>query len=303
VRFAISIPQHVGAEGFDATGFKNYVARAEELGFESGWTQEQVLGPGHVLSPLEAMTYAAASSERLRLGCAVFVFSLHSPLHLAKAISSLDCLSHGRLEIGLVAGGPARPFSAFNVDASTFVARFNEGLDLMEACWTEPEITFHGRFWQLDDATMTPKPVQKPNPPIWLGGNHPAAVRRAVRRADGFFGAGSQTTENFATQVQVAREELSSQGREPASFRIAKRVYIHVDEDRDRAREQIEEALTRHYGRPGLGPVALAGPPAECVAGLREVAAAGADLIQFNPMVDEAHQLERLAAEVIPQLS
>src|SRR5260370_41285749 len=106
VRFAISIPQHVGAEGFDAMGFKNYVARAEELGFESGWTQEQVLGPGSVLSPLEAMTYAAACSDGLRLGCAVFVSSLHNPLQLAKSVSSLDCVSHGRVEVGLVAGGP-----------------------------------------------------------------------------------------------------------------------------------------------------------------------------------------------------
>jgi probable F420-dependent oxidoreductase len=303
VRFAISIPQRVGAGGFGNAGFREYVARAEELGFESGWTQEQILGPGKALSPLEAMTYAAACSERLRLGCAVFVSSLHSPLHLAKSITSLDCLSHGRAEVGLVAGGPGRPFPAFGVDPSTAVARFNEGLELMKACWTQAEITFEGRFWQLQGATMTPKPVQEPHPPIWLGGNHPAALRRAVRRADGFFGAGSQTTEQFAKQVQIAREELSSQGRDPATFRIAKRVYIHVDDDRDRAHEQLDAALTDHYGRSGLGSVAVAGPPAECVAGLREVAAAGAELIQLNPMVDEAQQLERLAAAVIPELA
>jgi probable F420-dependent oxidoreductase len=303
VRFAISIPQHVGAGGFDGAGFRQYVARAEELGFESGWTQEQVLGPGNTLSPLEAMTCAAACSERLRLGCAVFVSSLHSPLHLAKSIASLDRLSHGRVEVGLVAGGPGRPFSGFGVDPSTAVARFNEGLELMKACWTQSEITFEGRFWQLQGATMTPKPVQKPNPPIWLGGNHPAAVRRAVRRADGFFGAGSQTTEQFAQQVQIAREELTREDRDPASFRIAKRVYIHVDEDRDRAHEQLKAALTRHYGRGGLGSVVVAGPPAECVTGLREVVSAGAQLIQLNPMVDEAEQLERIAAAVIPELS
>ena len=302
MRFAISIPQRVGAEGFDAVGFRNYVARAEELGFESAWTQEQVLGPGHVLSPLEAMTYAAACSERLRLGCAVFVLPLHSPLHLAKSVSSLDCLSHGRVEVGLVAGGPGRPYAAFGVDPSTSVARFNEALELMKACWTEPQISFDGRFWQVEGVSMTPKPAQKPHPPIWMGGNRPAAVRRAVRRADGFFGAGSQTTEAFAQQVQLARQELSSEGRDPASFRIAKRVYVHVDEDRDRAQEQIEAALERHYGFGGLGPVVVVGPPTECVAGLREVASAGAELIQLNPMVDEAEQLERLAAEVVPEL-
>lgn len=303
MRFAISIPQRVGPDGFDAVGFRSYVARAEELGFESGWTQEQILGPGSALAPLEAMTYAAACTEGLRLGCAVFVSSLHSPLHLAKSISSLDCLSHGRVEVGFVAGGPARPFAAFGIDPSTFVARFNEGLELMKACWTEPEVTFTGRFWQLEGATMTPRPVQKPHPPIWLGGNHPAAVRRAVRRADGFFGAGSQTTDSFATQVQIAREELSSRDRDPASFQIAKRVYIHVDDDRRRASEQMEAALAHHYGRGGLGPVAVTGPRDACVAGLQEIAAAGAEMIQLNPMLDEAGQMERLAAEVLPDVS
>jgi probable F420-dependent oxidoreductase len=303
VRFAISIPQHVGADGFDAAGFRNYLARAEELGFESAWTQEQVLGPARTLSPLEAMTYAAACTDRLRLGCAVFVSPLHSPVHLAKTISSLDCLSHGRVEVGLGTGGRGRQFSGFGVDPHTFVARFNEGISLMTACWTEPQIIFDGRFWQLHGASMEPKPVQKPHPPVWIGGNHPAALARAVRRGHGFFGAGSQTTEQFAKQVQVVRQELATQGRDPASFRIAKRVYINVEDDLDRAREQIEAALERHYGRGGLGPVAVAGPPAACVAGLRQVAAAGAELIQLNPMVDEAQQLERLVAEVVPHVS
>jgi probable F420-dependent oxidoreductase len=303
VRFAISIPQHVGPDGFDADGFRNYLARAEELGFESAWTQEQVLGPARTLSPLEAMTYAAACTERLRLGCAVFVSPLHSPVHLAKSISALDCLSHGRVEVGLGTGGRGRQFSGFGVDPRTFVARFNEGLSLMIACWTEPQIIFDGRFWQLHGAAMEPKPVQRPHPPIWIGGNHPAAVARAVRRGNRFFGAGSQTTEQFAEQVRIVREQLSRQGRDPASFQIAKRVYIHVDDNSDRARMQIEAALQGHYGRGGLGPVAVAGPPAACVAGLREVAAAGAELIQLNPMVDEAEQLERLAAEVVPQVA
>jgi probable F420-dependent oxidoreductase len=303
MRFAISIPQNAGPDGFDSVGFRRYVARVEELGFESAWTQEQVLGSGGVLSPLEAMTYAAACSERLRLGCAVFVSPLHSPLHLAKSVSSLDRLSHGRVEIGLGTGGGGRQFAAFGVDPHTFVARFNEGISLMTACWTEPQINFDGRFWQLHEASMEPKPVQKPHPPIWIGGSHPAALRRAVRRGHGFFGAGSQTTEKFAEQAQIVREELSRQGRDPASFEIAKRVYIHVDDDQERADEQIDAALAHHYGRGGLGPVAVSGPPAACVVGLRQVATAGAELIQLNPMVDEAGQLERLAAEVIPQVS
>jgi alkanesulfonate monooxygenase SsuD/methylene tetrahydromethanopterin reductase-like flavin-dependent oxidoreductase (luciferase family) len=233
----------------------------------------------------------------------VFVLPLHNPLHLAKAISSLDCLSGGRVEVGVATGGRGRPFDAFGVDADRPVARFNEALALMKACWTEGEINFDGRLWKLQGASMEPKPVQKPYPPVWFGGSAPAGVRRAVRHGDGFMGAGSQTTAQFAEQVKVVRQELSAQGREPDTFRIGKRVYVHVEDDAARGRQRLEDALSRHYGRGGWSEHVLAGPAEECTAGIRAAADAGAELILLNPLVDDAHQLERLAAEVIPALS
>jgi probable F420-dependent oxidoreductase len=301
MRFAIAMPQYVGDDGFDARGFRAHLSRAEELGFEGAWTQEQILGSVPTLSPLGAIAYAAACTERLRLGCAVFVTPLHNPVHLAKGIVTADQLSHGRVEVGVGIGGRARPFAAFGVEPDALVARFTEGIALMKACWTEPEIRFDGRFWQLDGAAMMPKPAQRPHPPIWFGANQPAALRRAVRLGDGFFGAGSQTTAQFAEQVPIVRAELAERARDPATFRIAKRVYIHVDDDAARARERIGTALAAHYGR-DFSAVAVSGPPAACVAGLREVADAGAELILLNPLVDDAQQLERLAAEVVPEL-
>ncbi len=303
MRFAISLPQYVPKDGFDPAAFSAHLRRAQELGFSSAWTQEQVLGSARMLAPLEALTYAAACVSRLRLGCAVFVSPLHTPVHLAKGIATLDWLSQGRVEVGFGTGGRSRPFAAFGIDGSALGARFTEGLELMKACWTEREINFEGRFWQLRGASMEPKPVQRPYPPMWIGGNHPLALRRAVRLGDGFFGAGSQTTAQFAQQVQIVRGELSEQGRDPAGFAIAKRVYIHVDDDERRARDTIEAALTHHYGRSGLLPVAVAGPPAACAAGLLEVVGAGAELLLLNPLVDDSGQLERLAAEVIPQVA
>ena len=139
-------------------------------------------------------------------------------------------------------------FSAFGVDRESYVARFNEGLRLMRALWTEPTVNFEGRFWQLNGAAMEPKPFQKPGPPVWFGGSHPAALGRAVRHGDGFFGAGSNSTEQFAKQVQIVRAELADQGRDPATFPIAKRVYIAVDDDAERARERMRAALDRLYG-------------------------------------------------------
>src|ERR1700729_1243598 len=184
-----------------------------------------------------------AFPEQLRLGCAVFVLPLHNPLHLAKAISSLDCLSHGRVEVGIAAGGRGRPFEAFGIDPDKPVARFNEALALMKACWTQREINFDGRLWKLQGASREPKPVQKPYPPIWFGGSVPAGMRRAVRHGDGFMGAGSQTTAQFAEQVRVVLEELSAQAREPDTFRIGKRVYVHVEDDAARGRQRLEDAL------------------------------------------------------------
>ncbi|MCO5994503.1 LLM class flavin-dependent oxidoreductase [Actinoallomurus rhizosphaericola] len=306
MRFAISIPQFFADGEFDPAAFRTYLTRAEELGFHSGWTQEQVLGSAPNLGPIETMTYAAACTERLRLGCAVFVSTLHNPLHLAKSISTLDQLSRGRLEVGVGTGGRGRAFAAFGIDTDAFVARFTEGIRLMKACWTETEIAFPGRFWQLDGQGMEPKPFQKPHPPLWFGGNHPNAIRRAVRYGDGFFGAGSQTTAQFTDQARVVREALDEAGRDPEGFRLAKRVYIAVDDDAARARRRMTDALNRLYGRSGdddLTPVAVFGPPDECVTRLREVADAGAEMILFTTLFDEADQMERLAAEVMPHLS
>jgi probable F420-dependent oxidoreductase len=301
VRFSISVPQFVADGQFDPVAFREYLVRAEELGFEGAWTQEQVLGSWSQLGAVEAMTFAAACTSRLRLGCAVFVTPLHVPAHLAKSLSSLDQLSRGRLEIGIGTGGTRRPFAAFGMDGQHLVTRFTEGLELMKALWTQDSVDFDGRFWQLSGAAMRPKPFQKPYPPIWFGGSAAAALRRAVRLGDGFFGAGSTTTATFAEQVRVVRAELAARGRE--DFQIAKRVYIAVDDDPARARERMSAALDDVYGGFGLRDlmaVTVVGTPADCVSGLREVADAGAEMILLSALFDQREQLERLAAEVLP---
>ena len=203
--------------------------------------------------------------SRMRLGCAVLVSTLYSPVHLAKSLASLDQLSGGRLEVGLGTGGGYRMFSAFGVDPASFVARFNEGLALMRALWTEERIDHDGRFWQLAGAAMEPKPIQRPGPPIWFGGAHPNALRRAVAHADGFFGAGSQTTAQFAEQVRTVRAELDDAGRDPATFRDRQaRVRAPSTTTPTAPAQRMSAALHRiygFYGRPDLTPVSVTGSP------------------------------------------
>jgi probable F420-dependent oxidoreductase len=304
MRFAIAIPQFYSDGEFDPPAFQYYLGRAEELGFDSAWTQEQLLGAWNQLAPIETMTYAAACTRRLRLGCAVFVSTLYSPVHLAKSLSTLDQLSRGRIEIGVGTGGPSRPFAAFGVDPRRYVARFTEGIELMKALWTQPRVTFDGEFWQLQDEAMEPKPFQKPYPPLWFGAATEPALRRAVRRGDGFFGAGSTPTARFAEQVTVVRAALAEAGRPAESFPIAKRVYVAIDDHAERARERINAALTELYGRrvEAIEAAAVAGTAADCVRELHRVAEAGAELILCTALFDQTEQMEQLAAAVIPKL-
>lgn len=304
MRFAIAIPQFWPDGEFDPAGFRGYLARAEELGFDSAWAQEQTLGSSPQLAPVETMTYAAACTERLRLGCAVFVSTLYSPVHLARSLSALDQLSRGRIEIGVGTGGPGRPFAAFGVNPGQYVSRFTEGVALMKALWTEPEVTFDGKFWQLKDAPMEPKPFQKPHPPLWFGAAGEPALRRAVRLGDGFFGAGSAPTARFAEQVKVVREALAETGRPPETFPIAKRVYVAIDDGAGRARERMNAALARLYGRrvEAIEAAGVAGTAETCVRELRRVAESGAELILCNALFDLPEQMEQLAAAVIPEV-
>jgi probable F420-dependent oxidoreductase len=303
MRFAISIPQNWGDGAFDPGAFADHLARAEEYGFDSAWTMESVLGRRPMLAPLETMAYAAAVTGRIRLGCAVFVTPLHGPVHLAKSLASLDQLSAGRVEVGVGTGGRRRPFAAFGVDPTGLVSRFTEGVELMKACWTEESVTFDGRFWQLQEAAMEPKPRQKPYPPLWFGGSHPNALRRAVAHGTGFMGAGSTTTAAFADQVRTLRVALAEAGRDPAGFRVAKRVYLAVDDDPAAAKSTVSAALAEQYGSAGPGDqVAVYGTPDDVAAGLRAVADAGAEMLLLNPMADDPAQLDRLISDVLPQL-
>jgi probable F420-dependent oxidoreductase len=302
VDFAIAIPQYFPDGDFDPGAFREYFARAEELGYHGAWAQEATLGTGPQLAATEVMTYAAAATTRLRLGTTVFVSTLHIPVHFAKALATIDQLSGGRLDVGVGSGGPHRSFEAFGMSKDRYVARFTEGIALTKALWTQPSVTFDGEFYQLKDAAMEPKPRQKPHPPLWFGGSSEIAVRRAVRLGDGFFGAGSSLTSAFREQVAVVADEAARQGK--ASFPIAKRVYIAVDDDAAHARERLNASLAMVYGRrvPAIEAAGIAGTPDDCVAAVREVIDAGAGMVLFTALDDLLGQAERIAAEVIPAL-
>ena len=119
--FAISDPQLVADGTFDREALRAYLARAEELGFTGAWVTEQVVGSAPNLDSNVLLALCAAYTDRIRLGCAVYVSTLASPLHLAKTIATLDQVSGGRLDVGLGAGGGFRAFGAYGMDREAFI--------------------------------------------------------------------------------------------------------------------------------------------------------------------------------------
>jgi probable F420-dependent oxidoreductase len=303
VPLAVSIPQTFPAGSVEVDRIRRYLARAEALGFTGAWVVEQVIGTIPSLEPIELLTFAAATTTRLRLGAAVLLTALRSPVHTAKSLATLDQLSGGRLDIGVGLGGSTAVYPAFGLSAERRAARFAEGIGLMKRLWTEPRVTFDGAFYRLKDIPMEPKPLQRPHPPIWFGAHHPDALRRAATLGDAFMGAGSLSTAKFAEEVALLRRALEAAGRDPDAFPVAKRVYIAVDADRARAARRLADWFGGFYHRPQLAEeVSVWGSVEECAEGLRAVVAAGARLLMLNPVFDDEEQLERFASELAPRL-
>ena len=303
VDLSVSIPQTFPERPVDPGFIRKYVARAEALGFHSAWVVEQILGAIPSLEPIELLTYAAAVTTRIRVGSAVLLTALRSPVHTAKSLATLDHLSGGRLIVGVGLGANPKIYPAYGLAAERRAARFTEGIQLMKRLWTEPRVTFEGEFFKLQNASMEPKPVQKPHPPLWFGGHHPNALKRTVELGDGFMGAGSLSTAKFGEEVTLLRRLLQEAKRDPAAFPVAKRVYIAVDRDKARAGKRLTEWFGAFYGRPQMAEeVSVWGPAEECVEGLKQVVAAGAGLLMLNPVFDEMEQLEVFASEIGPKL-
>jgi probable F420-dependent oxidoreductase len=301
VTLGVAIPQTFTHGPVDTGRIKDFLRRAEALNFESAWVVEQVLGSARSLESVTLLAYAAAVTEKLRLGSAVLLTALRSPIHLAKSLASIDQLSHGRLIVGVGLGGSPQVYPAYGLSAERRAARFAEGLRLMKRLWTEQRVTMAGEFFSLENASMEPKPVQRPHPPLWFGGHHPLALRRAVELGDGFIGAGSASTATFADEVKTLGGILAERGR--TAFPIGKRVYVALDRDRARAGKRLAEWFGAFYGKPALAEdVSVWGDIDACVEGLRAVVAAGANFLMLNPVFDELEQLERLAADVAPRL-
>jgi probable F420-dependent oxidoreductase len=285
MEFGIAIPQtypHLDR-------LQRFLRRAEDLPFAAAWVIEQVIGTAPVLESVTTLAYAAAVTKRLRLGVAVLLITQRDPVNLAKALSTVDVLSNGRLIVGVGLGASTRHYSAYGITPEGRVSRFRENLDIMKRLWTQERVTLAGRFQKLDGVPMAPKPVQKPHPPIWFGGHAEAALRRAVELGDGYMGAGSIPMDVFLEDVKQLRPD----------FPKAKRLYLALGDNLPRLKEWFEA----FYHKPEMAEqVAVWGSPERVASEIRRLKDAGVHHVLLNPVFDEEAHMERLCEEVLPRV-
>jgi probable F420-dependent oxidoreductase len=304
VRCGVAIPQDYINKPVDLPFLHTYLSRAEALGYESAWVQEQIVGSVPILEPVTLLTYAAALTRKLRLGTSVMLTVLRNPLQLAKSLTSLDQLSGGRLTVGVGLGNQRPEDAAFGIPLERRVRRFVEGIEVMKALWTQSTVKLDGEFWRLDGISQEPKPVQQPHPPLWFGAREPAALRRAVRLGNGWMGAGSSSTTDFKAQAQTLRGFLDAAQRDPSTFTISKRVYIAVDNDKSRAEERLRTWFGIRYRSADMASrVAVWGNVNECLDRLAELVSYGAEHLLLNSTFDDMEHLELMAKEIVPHLA
>jgi probable F420-dependent oxidoreductase len=298
----IAIPQAF-TNSIDIELIRRFVSRAEALGFESLWVQEQIVSDSAILEPVTLLTYAAALTTKPRLGSSVLLTVIRNPVQLAKSLATLDQLSRGRVTVGVGIGGAHVPERVFGVPSERRARRFIEGLQVMKALWTQPRAALNGEFWQFEDVPMEPKPVQTPHPPLWFGARDAIGLRRAVRHGMGWMGAGSSSSADFVQQIGLLRRFLDEEKRDPAEFAVSKRVYIALDDNRNRAEHRLQEWFGVRYKRAEMATrVSLWGSRQECLDKLTELVRAGARHLMLNPVFDEMEQLELLAQDVVCKL-
>jgi probable F420-dependent oxidoreductase len=311
MRFGVGIPNAGSATGGDVIRF---VQRAEALGFESVWTGDHLILPTggttqypytadgsfplasteNFLEPFTLLAYVAAVTRTIRIGATVIIVPYRNPIVQAKMLACLDVLSGGRLICGVGVGWLEKEFQVLGASYRDRGPVTDEYIQIFKALWTEAEPVFKGRFYEFNGITMYPKPLQKPHPPIWVGGHSKAAIRRAVRHGDAWHPT-RQTPDYVAEHLPYLREDAERTGRDPRAITISLKRALHVTDI-----GLSGEVLRRSGG-------SLIGSTQEVIDDARRCRDLGIDQLTYDfrtGQVDEMLAIiEHLAGAVIPRMT
>jgi probable F420-dependent oxidoreductase len=281
--------------------------RVEELGYESVWTGDHVSFHTPLYESLTLLATYAAITSRVRLGTAVYLLALRPAAIAAKMTSTLDVLSGGRLIFGVGVGGEnPKEFELCGVPHGERGARVSEAIDAVRALWRDTPATFKGRFTRFEGVSIDPKPVQRPGPPIWIGGRSDAALARAGRQGDGWVSYVVQP-ERYVQSLDKIRSAAQQAGRKLDHFAAAHLAFVTVGRDYETAKAAWVKFLTKRYAQdfePLAKKYGIIGTPEQCAEQIDKFRAAGCNYVIVNAIGEpeqERDQLERVAADIVPR--
>jgi alkanesulfonate monooxygenase SsuD/methylene tetrahydromethanopterin reductase-like flavin-dependent oxidoreductase (luciferase family) len=251
----------------------NLMIDADKLGFDSVWVgEEHFYSLGICPSPQLFLAALARETTRLRLGTAVSVLPLEHPLHTAEALAMLDILSGGRLDVGVGKGVIPKHFEGFRVSLQDMRVRYEEALEILERAWTQERFSYEGQFWQIPEIALSPKPLQKPHPPLYQAITSREAFEPAGAKGHGaLFVPWITPTPRLQEGIARYRAALRAHGHQavPPSVFV---FFLFIAEDYRRARAEARETTGRYVelGLLSTFPAGLAAnlPPDDPLRGL-----------------------------------
>ncbi len=200
--------------------------RAETFGFDSVWLGEHHNNPILHPAPLIGLAAVAGRTSRIALGTGVLLLPLYHPMMVAEEGAMVDMISGGRLIMGVGAGYAPEEFAAFGCSLKERGSRLEEGAALLHRLWTEEKVTHRGKHFQVNDATVAPRPVQRPRPPIWFGAWAEPAIRRAARLGDAWFIGPSANLREIAPCARVYRQAADEAGKNAGAIALFRYVFV-----------------------------------------------------------------------------
>ncbi|MBI4488456.1 MAG: LLM class flavin-dependent oxidoreductase [Deltaproteobacteria bacterium] len=227
---------HIGfrfpiGSGIPVTVRPRFAEKLEELGYESFWFPHVVSRDIPAFDSLEVLTAAAVRTQRIHLGTAVLQVPLYHPVDLARRLVTLDHMSNGRLIFGVGVGFIPKEFRSLGLDYKERAGRAVEALEILERLWTEPEVTYEGKYFKLHEVVLEPKPVQKPHIKVLVGGGYhgitrgapgaaeksrwsQGAIRRIARFGDGWVSVSGMVVEELEEGMERIKKAAREMGRE-----------------------------------------------------------------------------------------
>jgi probable F420-dependent oxidoreductase len=304
-QFGIGLPNGFPDGEIHPTAFLEVAERAEAYGYDSVWAGDHIVFHIPRFEIFTTLAAVAVRTQRVQLGPAVLLLCLRNPVHVAQSVVSLDHMSGGRFVFGVGVGGEhPKEFMASGVPVNQRGPRTNEALEILRRLWTEPAVAFSGKYYHFDEITLKPPPLQKPHPPIWIGGRSDAALRRAAQYGAAWAPA-FVTPEKYLEGKQRLAELCGEYARDPKEVQLTMYFFANVADTKEQAWAEAGEFLSKNYNIPAkpFERLAVHGSPEECIARTRQYLDAGVEHVvirfaSFHPL----QQLERWTKEVMPGL-